>query len=271
MDTTEGNEAPEAVETTAGQTDPGTTLPSDVQAPAAGDQAAGSAVNPSEIAVGNQKFRDVGELAKAYENAQRGFTQKTQEHSRQMKAYESLGQYLKAMQSSPERWKKFISAIEADKAGLAPQGVQAPQQPAQGGDRVVVDGLSDRIERAEAQIELQRFQKSHPDVTEEQMERVFDLIDSADQRGERWNLEVAYRYDAHEQNAAKLVSEGQKKAEQAMVKSRQATALGSAPTSAAASKPKGEQPWHKLQGAALQNKRIAEMLDKAGIKFDEDV
>ena len=63
-----------------------------------GAPAGGAVAQPSEIVVGNQKFRDVSELVRAYENAQKGLTQSTQKYAKQIKAYEGVTSWLKGLQ-----------------------------------------------------------------------------------------------------------------------------------------------------------------------------
>ena len=254
-------EAPEAVAQSAEQ------ISSEIGGRA--DQAPGISIQKGSqpfAVIGNQTFATAEDLKKAYAESQKGHTQSTQKYAAELKAYGALKGYLEDLQKDPAKWKKFVDHVHGtngQQATPAAGQAQAPQDPH-------FSDVSERIERTEAALEFMTFKEAHSDLAPDRVQDVVKLVLEADERGEHWTMEMAYRWLAHEENAAKLVSQGQKQAEDAITKGKNSRTLGASPTTAQSNAPKKPVPFMQRQGANAQNQRILELMEEQGIPFDQE-
>lgn len=220
-------------------------------APVAEQTGAGEAVQAeaSGIKVGNQTFKTQSELAKAYEELQSGFTRSTQKYSEQVKAYQAYDEYLKSL--GPEGRKAMLEFVNQRRGGQATAAPTAPQAPAQ------AQPADDRLERialeTSAKVEFMEFRQSHPTLTVEELGKVADVVEQYEKRGVDLPMEAAYRIAYFEQAQAKAQSDGQRKAEDAIKSSRNATSV--APNAASSGAHQGKPPAKFSTSAPLEEQR----------------
>ncbi len=232
------------------------------------DQAQSGAVSGSEIKVGNQSFKTQADLAKAYEELQKGFTQKTQKYSEELKAYKGLQEWVSRL-STDER-QRFMQYV---KGGASPQqAANAVQQSQQTQQPSRYDAEIQRLDEAnrmsQHKLESFEFKQAHPDLTMENLTKVADVVDEFEARGMSIPLEAAYRLAFFDDRIASAASEGQKKAEAAITKGRNAGAL----TPTAGSAQGAKQVAKKFSpNASLtdNNARIRELMRENGVTFDK--
>ena len=201
------------------------------------------------------------------------FTQKTQQYSSQLKSYEKLNGlagWLGKLHEDPTKWARFTKYLEN---GDSPQEAAAKAQSQTAGEPPEISTLKNELENVKAGIEAEKeynaFRRTHQNLSDDDVRGVVQAVTDADERGEYWTLEMAYRWLWHEKGAAKAAQDGQQKAEDAMKKGQAARTLGSVPTSAQATQKK-EKNFFALRGASSERQRLNEELDRLGVKFTED-
>lgn len=240
--------------------------PAGIGAPAA-DQTAQQAVGEGDIVIGNQRFtRD--SLAKAYSELQRGFTQKTQEYNRKLGAYSAYDKWLRGL--SDEEYRRFADYVKAGGRVAGTAQHQQQEQSVQRGEDPRYAELHDEMQSVKAGLEYSDFRANHPELSKDQVDKVVQFVIDKDQEGEEyWKLEMAHRWLSHEENAAKLVSLGQKQAQDANAKGRQAVTLGASPAAAqVAARQKrdaqGKKSWHQMSERERTD-FVASKMDESGI------
>lgn len=254
----------------------------EVAASSAGDQAnpaveegGSAAAAPSHIMVGNQKFASQDDLVKAYQELQKGFTQKTQSHARELAAYKGVSKWLSDLRKDPDTYERFLSMLKngvpaAQAAQAAAQGAQTPQA-----TRPQSDPYRDRFEAMErdmamekASREAERFMQKHPELSEDEFRQVVEKTIELQEDGRERSLEEVYRTEFFEMAAAKFHRAGEQKAREAQDKSRQGASLGSGPAASAA--PKRGPRYGELKGDNAKDDFLREKLRSKGFKFDSE-
>lgn len=233
-----------------------------VQAPETQDQASDTVGTAGEIVVGNQRFATSQDLVKAYSELQKGKTQSDQRHSDQIKAYESLRKYLTDLQKDQAQWTRFVDYVQGKN-----QTATQSAQPKAADDPFRAE-TSRQLEETQARLDWFEFKGAHPELSEDDRKEVVRLVDEQFRKGVDLSLEHAYKLWMYDRNAAKLVSSGQKKAEDAIVKGKQATSLGSAPGTGQGAKQAKKRYFELKEGD--KNKRILEILKAKGVSFDDE-
>lgn len=244
-----------AVETTEVQS-----APVDQASEVASDQASTAA--SSEIVVGNQKFKDVSELSKAYSELQKTFTKSSQESAKERKTYEGTLKILSDLRKDPVAWQGFINAI-AKKTEQAPE---APKPKLPEADNRY-DDLERRVVEQEARAEYDAFMKKHPDLSAEELNEVVQRTIELEDAGRSRTLEEVYRTEFFERAAAKFYSKGENDTKDSLKKTQKANAMGSVTPTAAKSKPAPS--YGAIKSNAAQNKWIMDRMKEAGFP-DED-
>lgn len=237
------------------------------QAAGQSDQsAAGGAVQEEAgIRVGNQTFKTHADLAKAYEELQRGFTQSTQKYSEQVKAYQAYDEYLKSL--GPEGRKAMLDFVNQRRQGTTAAAPTAPQvaQPTQPTD--------DRLERialeTSAKVQFMEFRQAHPNLTVNELGKVADVVERYENKGIEIDMEDAYRIAYFEQAQANAQSAGQKKAEQAIKESRNATSVAPTAASAGAVPPGPAKKFNTRLSLEDQNEVLRRYAKEFGVQMDE--
>jgi len=240
------------------------------QAPSGGDQpVAGEAVASSEIKVGNQSFKTQQDLAKAYEELQKGFTQKSQKYSEEIKSYKGLQDWLGGM--TQEERSRFVQYV---KGGATPQQAaqaatgqtQAPAQPAAAHPEIA--RMTEALEMVKAKQEAMEFRGKHPELTVEQLGKVADVVEEYEGRGVDLPLEAAYRIAFFEDRIAAAASDAQRKTEESIKRGKQAASL--TPTAASAGvPPTTDKKFSTKAPVGEQNAMIKRLLKDTGANFQK--
>lgn len=235
------------------------------QAAPVGEQpAAGGAVqSDAGIRVGNQSFKTQAELAKAYEDLQRGFTQSSQKYSEQLKAYQAYDEWMKSLgQEGRKALAEFVSQRKQGQQA-APAAPQAPAtQPQQAADTSAVER---QLMELQAQVEADRFMRTHQHLSVEQFNRVCDVVERYEKRGVTIPLEDAYKLVYFEEAQAQAQRQGQQKAEEAIKQSRNATAVTPNAASAGAAQEKAVK-WNPRMTLAEQAEAMKKIANEFGIE-----
>jgi len=170
-------------------------------------QAAGAVAQEQGIVVGNQTFKTQDELAKAYAESQRGYTQATQKHAKELEAYKATAEWLQGLKRDPQKWDRFIKFVNS-KGEEVPQGtpgaVPVQATPVQPGDpnaqfRADIEG---RLEAQNAQLEYLGFRHTHQNLDDATVGRVIDQVDKWLDEGKDRTMEEAYRWIVAEEKLA---------------------------------------------------------------------
>lgn len=222
-------------------------------------------VKASEYSVEGQNFKDLSELksyaaklAKEKAELHKGFTQKTQEYSSQLKAWDTLRNRLGVVQKDPAKWKQ-LQGLLAEQQEIQEQ--QTNTRP----EIAIPSKMEERLRAAEDVLELQNFRLAHSDVPVEKLTELVKFIQKKDEMGLEYSLEDGWILMNHGAAVVNATKEGEEKGREAAAKGKAAGAvLGSSGTNA--------KPSRKSYGKMSeqeQDSHIGSLLDKLGVGFDE--
>lgn len=259
MDESTGNEAEAAPESVIPE------QTQEVQAPEAAGQAAPAVTQAQGIVVGNQTFQTQDELAKAYADLQRGYTQHTQKSAKELEAYKATTEWLQGLKRDPQKWDRFITFVNS-KGEVVPQGTPGAQavpagQPAANPeqDRFRAD-IEGRLEAQHAQLEYLQFRHSHKDLDDSTVAKVIDQVDTWGSEGKDRSMEEAYRWILAEENLSRSFQAGQRTATAAAAASKAAGGVLGGTAPAAQSQVKPEKKYKDMKTVDEQNAYIRNAL-----------
>lgn len=238
---------------------------------------ASEAVTLSEFAVGNQDFKTLDALKKAYAESQKGYTQKTQEWAKKEKSYKYLHEALAPYRNDKAKWDRLMAFLDKGESALG-----ASQQPAPAAQPATLppeflkrmESQEDRLSRYEAENELSSFRQSHPDLAEEEVRLVIEQVIKWDDQGKDRTLEEAYRWLLPEKIGAKQAAVAEQKAKADAERKKSAASLGSTPTGAQSGVRNADNLSvnQKLPAKKSENQKnamIDKLLKEMGAKFDD--
>lgn len=235
-------------------------------APTEAGQATPAVAAGQGIVVGNQTFKTQEELAKAYAESQRGFTQATQKYSKELEAYKATSDWLQGLKRDPQKWERFIQFVNggatpqqaASAVGATPQQAAATAQDPQIAQfRADIEG---RLEAQSAQLEYLQFRHAHGDLDDSTVAEVIDQVDKWLSEGKDRSMEEAFRWIQAEKNLAKTFQAGQRTAEQAQAASRAAGGVLGATAPSAQAQAKPEKKYKDMKTVDEQNAYIRNAL-----------
>ena len=169
----------------------------------------------SEFSAGGKDFGSLDELRNAYSELQKGFTQKSQEYSDYRTESDKYREAMNEIRNDPELVKQIQSYIEDTQAR---QGIASP------GPKGLSTEEESRIAKMELQFETQELQKSHPELTGEDITGIYTLAaDLSEKWGADVPLENVFQQWAWKNKGAELYQKGLKDKEQEIKKARGAS------------------------------------------------
>ena len=261
------DEAPEEVDATETQPAEGQ------ESVEAGDQSS-EAVLEGEIVVGNQKFADQAALIKAYQDSMKGHTQATQKHSEEKKQWEPVSKFINGLSKDERKamlaWIQNRGSVptlpQAQAAAAQIQQNQAPVANPQADERY--DRLESELKQSQAMSELVLFRQSHPELSKDELREIAEYADRLADEGRERTLEEVYRWTFHEKHAAKLLSQGQAKAEEAITKGKKAGQVLNGGASAQPGKPAPK--YGEMKTQSEKYNYVRNLMKSRKIKFDSD-
>ena len=237
---------------------------------------ASEAVTLSEFAVGNQDFRTLDGLKKAYAESQKGYTQKTQEWSKKEKSYKYLHDALAPYRNDRAKWDRLMSFLDKGEAVIGGAKQESPVQPANIPPEFLkrIESQEDRLSRYEAENELTAFRSGHPDLAEGDIRLVIEQVLKWDDQGKDRTLEEAYRWLLPEKLGAKQAVVAEQKAKADVDRKKSAASLGGTPTSPQTTVRSGDnlkvnQKLAPKKSENEKNSMIDRLLKEMGAKFDD--
>lgn len=196
------------------------------------------------LVVGNQRFKDVEDLKRAYAESQKGYTQATQKHSREIGAYKWISEKLKeAEQRDPEGLRQWVSWLQGKPRAQQEKILKGMQEQAPEQDNSELEAVKDRLDRQEVLSERNEFISSHPDLSAQEVNQVIQQVIDWDDEGKERSLEEAYRYLSFDKLSGKLAQSAEKKATESVTKGKQSTVLGASASSAQGRAKANPFPW----------------------------
>lgn len=252
------------------------------EAALAGQNPAGEAVESGaaagskpegEIVVGNNRYPNLDAFVKAHQELQKGFTQKTQQFSRELAVYKGISKWFADLRRDPDRYERFLSMLKngvpmAEAAQAAKSAPAASPQQAEDPYRERFEAMEREMAMDKATREAERFLAKHPELSEEEARQVIERTIELQDEGRERSLEEVYRTEFFDMAAAKFYSKGEQNAKSAQEKSAKGSSLGSVPP-AGQGKPKSPK-YSELKGTNAKDDWIRQKLAAKGFKFDTE-
>lgn len=201
---------------------------------------------PAGWKVGDTTYTKPEDMADAFRKFHGAYTQRSQEYSKLKSESEAAMELMKFVRNDPELAGEVRKRLNA---GQSPQQAYANAQKAVKDDPEFVRVRED-LDSVQRQLSQERFEAKHQDLEDKDFDSIASYIaDNAkwiDKSGLSYDqiLDVAYNAVFREKMAPKLLEQGQKMAEQAIVKGKKGAGIGSSSPSAGAAKP--SKPYPKM-------------------------
>jgi hypothetical protein len=219
---------------------------------------------PVSWKVGDTTYTKPEDMAEAFRKFHGTFTQRSQEFSKLKTDSEAAMELMKFIQEDPELLGEVRRRLQAG---------QSPQQALRGAQKAIKDdpefvNVSERLGGVERQLAQERFQAEHQDLEEKDFDAIATYVaDNAEwlkKSGISYDqiLDVAYNAVFRTKMGPKLLEQGQRMAEEAIVKGKKGAGIGSPSPTASAARP--SKPYAKMSPA--EQREYAARLFKANAK-----